>query len=276
MKICYIDESGGFETEGSTTDATPLMVLVGLIVDHTCLRQLTRDYLELRQRFYRSSLPPGKPALDVLLDELKGSKIRRNLRASGRNERRQAVLFLDRVLDLLLGVDAKLVGRVWIKGKGEALDPAATYTFAVQDIAKHFEHYLAATDDLGLVVCDARSHAKDILVGHSVVTQKHQASGDAFPHLVDAPVFGRSQNYAGIQIADLIASAIVFPAAAYTYCTGHGHSIHNSPHYDSMRVALRSKVKRLRYGYQDTTGKWRGGLIVSDRLGSRPSGLLFR
>ncbi len=50
MKICYIDESGGFETEGSTTDATPLMVLVGLIVDHTCLRQLTRDYLlALRQ-----------------------------------------------------------------------------------------------------------------------------------------------------------------------------------------------------------------------------------
>jgi len=276
VKICYIDESGGFEAEGSTADATPLMVLVGLIVDHAQLRRLTRDFLELRQRFYRSSLPPGKPALDVLLDELKGSKVRRNLRAPARNERRHAVLFLDRVLDLLLGIDAKLVGRVWIKGKGEALDPAATYTFAVQDIARHFEHHLAATKDLGLVVCDARSHAKDILVGHSVVTQKHQTSGDAFPHLVDAPVFGRSQNYAGIQIADMIASAIVFPAAAYTYCTGHGHSVHNSPHYDTMRVALRSKVKRLRYGYPDATGKWRGGIIVSDRLAQRPSGLLFK
>jgi hypothetical protein len=42
-----------------------------------------------------------------------------------------------------------------------------------------------------------------------------------------------------------------------------------------MRVALRSKIKRLRYGYQDTTGKWRGGFIVSDRLAQRPSGLLF-
>jgi hypothetical protein len=43
-----------------------------------------------------------------------------------------------------------------------------------------------------------------------------------------------------------------------------------------MRVALRSKVERLRYGYQDTAGKWRGVLIVSDRLARRPSGLLFR
>lgn len=276
MKICYIDESGGFEAEGSTADATPLMVLVGLIVDHEHLPRLTRDFLGLRQRFYRSSLAPGKPSLDVLLDELKGSKVRRNLRAPGRNERRHAILFLDGILDLLLGIDAKLVGRVWIKGKGQALDPTATYTFAVQDIAGHFEHHLAETKDLGLVICDARSHAKDILVGHSVVTQKHQASGDAFSHLVDAPVFGRSQNYAGMQIADLIASAIVFPAAAYTYCTGHGYSIHNSPHYDAMRVALRSKIKRLRYGYQDAEGKWRGGFVVSDRLAHRHSGLLFK
>ena len=42
------------------------MVLIGLIVDHEHLRQLTRDFLELRQRFYRSSLAPGKPPLDVL------------------------------------------------------------------------------------------------------------------------------------------------------------------------------------------------------------------
>jgi Protein of unknown function (DUF3800) len=275
VKICYIDESGGFEAQGSTYDATPLMVLAGLIVDHRHLRQLTRNYLGLRHRFYRSAAARSKPALDVLLDELKGSKIRRDLRASGRNQRRHAVRFLDGVLDELLRIDAKLVARVWVKGRGEALDPASTYTFAVQDIGMHFEHHLAATDDLGLVVCDARSHAKDVLVGHSVVTQKHQAAGDLLPHLVDAPVFGRSQNYAGMQFADLIASAILFPAAACVYCTGHGESVHNSPHYDAMRLALRSKIKQLRYGYPDASGKWRGGFIVSDRLAQRPSGLLF-
>ena len=119
---------------------------------------------------------------------------------------------------------------MWIKGKGQALDPTPTYTFAVQDIATHFEHYLAYTEDLGLVICDARSHSKDILVGHSIVTQKHQVSGDAFPHLVDAPVFGRSQNYVGIQIADLVASAIVFPAAAYTSAqdTGTASTTHRT------------------------------------------------
>jgi len=43
LKLCYIDESGGFEAEGSTPDATPLMVLLGLIVDHEQLRVLTHD-----------------------------------------------------------------------------------------------------------------------------------------------------------------------------------------------------------------------------------------
>jgi hypothetical protein len=275
LKLCYIDESGGFEAEGSAPDATPLMVLLGLIVDHKRLRPLTRSFLDVRQRFYPSSLPAGRPILDVLLDELKGSTIRRNMRSTGRNNRRQAIRFLDAILDLLVKNDAKLIGRVWIKGQGAALDPTSTYTFAVQDIAKHFEHYLASTEDLGIIICDARQHNQDIVVGHSIVTQKHQVSGDAIPHIVDATVFGRSQNYAGMQIADLVASAVLFPAAAYTYCTGYGQSVHNSAHYDAMRVALRSKIKRLRYGYQDTTGKWRGGFIVSDPLAGRPSSLLF-
>jgi Protein of unknown function (DUF3800) len=276
LKVCYIDESGGFEAEGSTHDATPLMVLLGLIVDHEQLRTLTRRFLEHRQRFYRSSLPPGRPILDVLLEELKGSTIRRNLRSAKRNNRRQAIRFLDGILDLLIASDARLIGRVWIKGQGEALDPVSTYTFAVQDIARHFEHYLASTESLGIVICDARQHAQDILVGHSIVTQKNQHSGDALPHIVDATVFGRSQNYAGMQIADLIASAVLFPTAAHTYCTGYGQSVHNSEHYDAMRIALRSKIKRLRYGYQDAAGKWRGGFTVSDRLAQRPSSLLFQ
>ena len=115
LKVCYIDESGGFEAQGSTPDATPLMVLLGLIVDHEQLRTLTRRFLEHRQRFYRSSLPPGRPILDVLLEELKGSTIRRNLRSSKRNDRRQAIRFLDGILDLLIASDARLIGRVWIK-----------------------------------------------------------------------------------------------------------------------------------------------------------------
>ena len=58
--------------------------------------------------------------------------------------------------------------------------------------------------------------------------------------------------------------------------TGYGQSVHNSDHYDAMRIALCSKIKRLRYGYQDTTGKWRGGFTVSDRVAQRPSSLLFQ
>lgn len=102
LKLCYIDESGGFEAEGSTPDATPLMVLLGLIVDHEQLRQLTRSFLEHRQRFYRSSLPLGRPILDVLLDELKGSTIRRNLRLNRKAPDRGRGLWSSRWLESIL------------------------------------------------------------------------------------------------------------------------------------------------------------------------------
>lgn len=275
MKICYLDESGGFEIAGSSPGATPLMALLGLIVDHEAVNALTRSFLQLRQRYYPSAPAAGKPSLDAILYELKGSDLRKNIKG-GRNARRRTIRFLQELVDLLIAADAKIVGRVWIKAIGTGLDPRTTYTFAVQDIAAHFEHYLQVNDELGILLCDARSPASDVLVGHSVFTQKHKAIGDAIPHIVEAPVFGRSQNYAGIQIADLLVSAIVFPSAAQVYCAGHGASPHQSPKYEEMRVALRSKVKRLRYGYQDATGKWRGGIVVSDGVAQRPSGELFK
>ena len=235
------------------------MVLLGLIVDHEHLRSLTRGFLEHRQRFYRSSLPAGRPILDVLLEELKGSTVRRNLRSSKRNDRRQAIRFLDGILDLLIASDARLVGRVWIKGKGDALDPVSTYTFAVQDIARHFEHYLASTNSLGIVICDARQHAQDILVGHSIATQRTQHSGDALPHIVDATVFGRSQNYAGMQIADLMASAVLFPVAAHTYCTGYGQkrSQFRTLRSHPDRPALEDQASALRIPGRRRQVAWR-------------------
>ena len=41
--------------------------------------------------------------------------------------------FLTHTMDLLEKHHVRLIGRVWIKGRDEGLDPQASYTYAIQD-----------------------------------------------------------------------------------------------------------------------------------------------
>ncbi|MEV2265794.1 DUF3800 domain-containing protein [Nonomuraea africana] len=49
-------------------------------------------------------------------------------------------------------------------------------------------------------------------------TQKWRTGGDPFAPLSEVPLFAASDNHAGLQIADLLASTLVFPMAASAYC----------------------------------------------------------
>jgi hypothetical protein len=107
-----------------------------------------------------------------------------------RNTRRHAIGFLDKVVELMGSHGARIVGRIWVKDA--AMNPRSSYTFAIQDIASHFEHLLTSSNAAGLMICDGRLHHQDAEVSHSIFTQKHKLGGDSFPHLVEATVFGRS------------------------------------------------------------------------------------
>lgn len=136
MKICYIDESGGFEAEGSTPDATPLMVLAGLVVDHVKVAGLTTEYLKLKQVYYPGAVGRPSHVLDYVLAEVKATDLRRELRSKRRDDRRHAIGSLDKVAALLDRHGARIIGRVWVKQPDTALDPKSTYTYAIQDIAR--------------------------------------------------------------------------------------------------------------------------------------------
>jgi len=234
MYLCYVDESGGFEIPGSDPSATPLMVILGLILGHTCVPDLTLAFLGLKSRFYASRMGPGRH-LDRVLVEVKGADVRSALRASDRGPRRRALGYLEDAVRLLEAHHVRLVGRVWVKAPGQAMDPAASCAFAVQDIAAHFNHFLASRGSLGSMICDSRMHTQNSQVSHSVFTQKHKLSGDAYPCLVETPAFGHSVNHVGLQLADLVASSVVFPMASRTYCADHWTGPHVHPHYDGVK-----------------------------------------
>lgn len=272
MYLCYIDESGGFEAPGSGPGATPLMLFAGLIISAEAVSPLTADLLALKRKFY-----PGKAAkhLDYLRAEIKGADLRSAIRSTSRRKQRHAFGVLDGVVTLLERHDVRLVGRVWIKEATTALDPGASYAFAIQDIARHFNSFLVVNDSQGMLLCDSRLHRQDAQVAHSLFTQKYKRSGDELPRLVEPTVFGQSENHAGLQIADLVASAMLFPMASRVYCAGYVTGNDMKRRLDVVRTRYATRLKPRQYLYRDTEGKMRGGIVVSDKLGQKPSRALF-
>lgn len=273
MYFCYIDESGGFEAPNSRPDATPLFVVAGIIVPADNIAALTADFLALNRRFF-----PGRASqhLDYVLNEVKGALLRRNARSGRRRERRHAIQVLSGVVDLIEKHDARLLGRIWIKEPTEPLRSRPTYTFSIQDIARHFNRFLEERDSDGIILCDSRDHNQDIQVAHSLFTRKHKASGDELPRLVEPVVFGKSDNHVGLQVADIVASGLLFPIAARVYCSESTSSAHSHPRFDDLRYRYAGRLRSRLFLYQDIGGKTRGGVTVSDGLGGKPSGLLLR
>ena len=267
MYICYIDESGGTEAPNSNPSATPLMLFAGLIIPSTSLAPLTADFLSLKRRFYPHAV---SPRLDAVLAEIKGSNLRKSVRSSSHRKRTHAIGVLDGVLRLVERYGVRLVGRVWVKHSSSPLQPNSTYTYAVQDIARHFNHFLAARGTRGLVICDSRDRRQDVRVAHSVFTQKHRKKGDALPHLVESTVFGRSENFVGLQLADIVASAMLFPIAARVYCASRA-GLHTHQNFDLLRARYSKRLRALQHLYRDLGGRWLGGVVVSDKLGRQPS-----
>jgi hypothetical protein len=272
--ICYLDESGGYEAPDGSLDATPVMAIVGLVVDTAQVPALTRDFLALKRRHFPGRFTSGH-ALSHILVEIKGNEILQMTRSKSRNPRRQAHRLRSELLDLLSAHNCRVLGRVWVKEPGKSMAPVASYNFAVQDIAKHFSQYLQASSAEGMLIADGRGHVANVSVAQSVFTQKWSIGGDPFPFLREVPVFGHSDNHAGLQLADLVASTLAFPMACAAFCTPRPRAPHSSTRYNEVRNDFGSALKGLQYRYRDETGRWRGGLVVSDPLRHLPGSQLF-
>lgn len=272
MYICYVDESGGFEAPNAYPNATPLMVLAGLIIRADLLGSLTADFIDLKKQYKPTN---DINLLDHVLIEIKGSVLRKFIRTHSRRKQRYAIGVLDKVVSLLEKYEIRLVGRIWVKEAGAQLRPRESYTLSIQNIAEHFNNFLKEKSSQGIILCDGREPSQDSQVAHSIFTQKHKRSGDAIPNLVETPLFGRSQNHVGIQLADMTASGILFPIAARVYCPEDLNSIHVHPSYEILRSRYGTRLRSIQYFYKNTSGRWRGGIVVSDKLNRQPSRLMF-
>jgi hypothetical protein len=279
MHALYIDESGDLgsmpQAPNPNGNDQPILAIGGIIVDFGKLESLTQDFLTLKGTWFPNLTGNAPHHLDKILSEIKGADIRRNATRGGRNARRHAIGFLEHLLRLLVQNDVKIIARIWVKPLGTSFDGKAVYTSSIQALYTYFDHFLLSRNDLGFCIADSRDYVKNVSVAHSIFTQKFQSSTAVYDRILELPTFGHSQNHAGIQICDILCSSLLYPIAAEVYCTGFVQNVHVQPGAAALRTKFGPVLRSMQHRYQDPLGRWRGGIVVSDRHQKRNAGVMF-
>ncbi|WGS48240.1 DUF3800 domain-containing protein [Paraburkholderia sp. D15] len=267
--ICYIDEAGcSAALPVRKTDIQPLLVIAGLVVRQEALPFLTREFLSLKRKFFPGLFTSPHP-LDDVREEIKGAELRGAIRRKGHKAGTQ-LRFIDGTLDLLEHYKCRILATIWIKGIGAPFKPRETYTQSVQYACKAFQSFLKEKDAQGFMVADFRTTQLNDQVAHSIFTQKYRAKGDPFDRVIELPTFGVSNNHVGLQITDVLCSALLFPMASSVYCFGHVSGVHVNGRDLVARRRYSRRLKRLQF--RVGTG-W--SVCVSDRHQRRSSAELF-
>jgi hypothetical protein len=161
--------------------------------------------------------------MDFARREIKGASLRKIIRKKGDRAQRQ-VKFVDAVFGLLQSHDSRVMASIWVKEPGKPFDGQAVYTTSVQRQIAKIHRFVEPDGSQLAVIADSRNSYLNSVVAHSVFTQKYRHAGDPYPRMPETPTFGHSENHAGLQIADIILSTVVWPMAAYAYQFGRINS----------------------------------------------------
>ena len=275
MDFCFVDESGSAETlDPAQPSCTPVFVLVGLLVPGEKLRDLNWEFLQLKKQF-NPSLANVRLS-ELIQTEVKGSDLRADLRSGKRDRERRTIGLLDKTLKLLEKHGCSVVGRVVVKDPLSPLQDSSLYSSASWWVCRTFHECLNQRGREGLVILDSRTKVKNTPNAVGIATQMYRTGGDPLHRLVEVPVFGHSDSHVALQIADLIASAVLFPASCAAYAMQHTWNHHANPAYLDVRSRFGPRLKKLQYRYYDqNAGHWKGGIHASGATGNLNVAHLF-
>lgn len=274
MRICYIDEAGCTGALGANpASIQPVFLICGVVLRASQIGQLADEFIRIKEKNFPYLKASHPFRHSWVLSEIKGSYLRDNLRKGGRNRVRHSHVVLDSILGLFENYDARIFGRVWVKDPNTDLSKNI-YTYSMQQIFETFNHFLDVNRDTGIVVADSRNKHLNVNVSHSIFTKKYLKRTDEYARVLELPMFAHSENHVGIQLADLLCSALLFPMAVHAYCGHVTQSIHYSDAYADLRARFGERLKERQYRYQDA-GTMHGGIVVSDPVGQRSGGHMF-
>lgn len=267
--LCYIDEAGNADPlDKSNTDKQPLLVIAGLILHQEALPDITREFLSLKRKYFPGSFN-SPHLLDDVRQEIKGTDLRGAIRKKAHNAKTE-LRFVDETLELLEKYECRILADIWIKGVAVAFKERETYTRSIQQACRSFQAFLEGKDAKGFMVADFRTPTLNDRVAHSIFTQKYRAKGDPFGRILELPTFGVSNNHVGLQITDVLCTALLFPMASSVYCFGHVTGVHVNARDLVIRRRYSKRLKNLQF---KPNGAW--SIWVSDRHKKRSSADLF-
>ena len=271
---CYVDESGKAETlTRADAQQQPVVVIAGVTLPESELADVTHEWIELKSRFHPGLARGGKNGwLDGILHDLKGTTLRRGFRATGSNrQHKHAVGLIDETLRLLEQHDGRILGRIWLKALDTPNDDLRMHTSSLRFICAAF-HSRLGDDEHGMVVVDSQTYQHNHRLAHSTFTLRF-ARKPSYERLVNVPVFGHSDNHAGLQIADLLCSAVLAPIACAAYADGYASwNTHCDPGFLDIRERFGERLERLTYGWHNTRlGRKSSSIVVHDPNAKRPT-----
>jgi hypothetical protein len=242
-------------------------VIAGLILRQEALPEITTEFLRLKRGYFPASFTSRHP-LDDVREEIKGSDLRGAIRKRGARAKTQ-LRFIDDTFSLLEQFECRILATIWIKGIGTAFKARETYTQSVQHACKGYQSFLEEKDSSGFMIGDFRTTQLNDQVAHSIFTQKYRAKGDPFDRVLELPTFGISNNHVGLQLTDILCSALLFPMASSAYCFGHVVGVHVNSRDLEIRRRYARRIKRLQFRVGT---RW--SINVIDRIARRsPAGL---
>ncbi|WP_448245180.1 DUF3800 domain-containing protein [Pseudoxanthomonas mexicana] len=268
--FCYLDETGCLGTLPTATAAIqPVFVLTGLFVDEAKIRHMTTEFVRLKTRYYPEKFSRLTHHLESMRIEIKGADVKKALRGDkSKRARVGAERFMDEILALLKSVEARFVSRIWVKGIAQPFNGRSIYTVSTQHIARDFERHLISVGARGLIVADFRDPGLNTHVSHCIFSQKFKTSKQknrrpSHACLVESPVFGISDNHAGLQIVDLITSALITPIATHTYCNGIVANPSVSTKDGVIKARYKKRIRELEFR-SSANGQMKYGFSVAD------------
>lgn len=126
------------------------------------------------------------------------------------------------------------------------------------------------------MIADSRSQNPNNTVSHSVFTMKYRAKGDAFPRLMEPPVFGHSINHSGLQLSDILCSGLLFPICVYHFLYETVPNSHVHGKYHRLAERYTATLQSLQLRLPSTNRTPIHGIVVSNPVTKTGAASLFK
>lgn len=258
MHVCYFDEAGDTRAV-PTVDAEiaipRLFVFGGVSLNARDLRKINDESIAVKAAYFDgANVRHDHDYLKQIAPEIKGSELRRRIGDA------KAEAALDSMLQICRDYDVKVLARVHVKVPGTESKGEAIYNRAVELSCIRFHERLEAIDHQGMVVADNRELVPNEAAAHSIHDEKFLGPHDKLPRIADIPTFGQSQNHIGLQLADLICSALIYPIA-------RARLLGDTQRDDAFVDRFAPQLEELQARYVDTPAKTLDGVWVGDLNG---------